>query len=663
MKEEMSAFDVRAAVRELKELTGSRWDKAYEIGPGELLIRLRALNPSRKVDLSILVGKALHVTKLPREAPEKPTPFVMQLRKALENAFVDDVRQHGFDRMVEFVHNRKDASYTLVVEMFHDGNVVLVKDGKILSPLAHQSWSTREVRPGAPWVPPPARADPSLFTDEEFASKFRASTADLVRTLATEINLGGPLAEEVCARAGVDKRALAAHATDEQLKLLRDALQALLDRLDGGALDPVVVKKNGEKHDVSPFPLLAHEGLELERFPTFMEALDAYFGKAVAGEKADPRLKKLENERLKVKRMLDAQTAALDKFDKDDEDARRKGDLIYAHFQAAANVATTLMNASKTIGWKEVQAKIKEGAKAGNAEAKLVDSISPNDGSAVLALEDETGKKHKVRLDLRKSVQENADAYYERSKKMREKKKGALIAIEFTKKKMKDLDERGDEIVAAIAEKGARKAPSRRFWFENWRWFFTSDDHLVLAGRDVKTNEKLVSKQLEDNDRYLHADVSGAPSTIVKSKDGSVSEAALEEAATFAASMSRIWTAGHASGEAYWVTPQQVSKTPNPGEFVAKGSFIIRGKRTSLRVPIRLAVGEVTVEGVKKVMSGPVAAFAGKSERYVVLEPGDTPTNQLANKISDLLEVNVEEVQTVMPPAGVKVVSRHGLDV
>lgn len=663
MKEEMSAFDVRAAVRELKELTGSRWDKAYEIGPGELLIRLRALNPSRKVDLSILVGKALHVTKLPREAPEKPTSFVMQLRKALENAFVDDVRQHGFDRMVEFVHNRKDASYTLVIEMFHDGNVVLVKDGKILAPLSHQSWATREVRPGAPWVPPPARADPSLFTDEEFATKIRASTADLVRTLATEINLGGPLAEEVCARAGVDKRALAAQATDEQLKLLRAALQALLDRVDAGQLDPVVVKKKGEKHDVSPFPLLAHEGMELEHFPTFMEALDGYFGKAVAGEKADPRLRKLETERTKIDRMLAAQTAALDKFENEDHEMRRKGDLIYAHFQAAASVATTILNGSKTIGWKEVQTKIKEGAKAGNPEALLVDSINPNDGTAILALEDEKAKKHKVKLDLRKSVQENADAYYERSKKMREKRKGALVAIEITKKKMKDLEERGDDIVAAIAEKGARKAPSRRFWFENWRWFYTSDGHLVLAGRDVKGNEKLVSKQLEDNDRYLHADVSGAPSTVVKSKDGTVSESALVEAATFAASMSRIWTAGHASGEAYWVTPQQVSKTPNPGEYVAKGSFIIRGKRNSIRVPIRIAVGEVVIEGAKKVMSGTVAALAAKSQRYVVLEPGDMPTNQLANKISELLEVNVEEVQTVMPPAGVRVVERHGLDV
>src|SRR5205823_13426225 len=129
--------------------------------------------------------------------------FAMTIRKALSNAFVDDVRQLGFDRVVELVSERKDARYRLVVELFHDGNVVLVKGDTIAAALRHQSWATREVRPGAPWLAPPARPDPYLMTDEEFARRVRASNADAVRTLATEANLGGALAEEVCARAGV----------------------------------------------------------------------------------------------------------------------------------------------------------------------------------------------------------------------------------------------------------------------------------------------------------------------------------------------------------------------------------------------------------------------------------------------------------------------------
>lgn len=661
-KSEMSSLDVRAAVRELRALRGSRIDKAYETAPRELLLRLRAFNPARKVELSILVGKAFHVTTLPRENPEKPTSFVMQLRKHLTNGFVDDVRQHGFDRIIEIVSNRKDGRYVIAIELFSDGNVVLVKDDRILTPLFTQSWASREVRPGVAWTPPPARADPAGIAPEEFREKVRASNADAVRTLATEANLGGPLAEEVCAVAGVPKNTPVAQLDDAQLDALQAALRATMQRVEEGALDPVVVLQDGEKVDVAPWPMAYHDGLELQRHPTFMEALDAYFGKAVTVERVDPRLRKVADERTKIQRMLDAQVAAISKFEREEEESRRKGDLLYGHFDLAGRVIAALWDASKSAGWKPLQEKIKEGKAAGRAEALMVDALLPNEGGAVLLLEDEQGKKHRVRVDLRKSLQENADALYERSKKMREKRKGALDALERTKARMKDLDARGVEIVAAIAEREAKKPPMKRFWFEQWRWFYTSDGHLVMAGRDVRSNEKLVAKQLEDNDRYLHADISGAPSVVVKAKEGKVSDAALEEAATFAACMSRVWNAGHASAEAYWVTPQQVSKTPNPGEYVAKGAFIIRGKRNFVRVPVRLAVGEVEVDGSRKIMGGPVAAVAARSSRYLVLEPGETTTNDLANRLARLFEVNVEEVQTVMPPAGVRIVEARGID-
>ncbi|HUR68141.1 MAG TPA: ribosome rescue protein RqcH [Candidatus Thermoplasmatota archaeon] len=662
-KTEMSSLDVRVAVRELRALRGSRIDKAYETAPGELLLRLRGGSPPRKTEISILVGKALHLTTLPRENPEKPTSFIMQLRKHLANGFIDDVRQHGFDRIVELVSQRREGRYVIVVELFADGNVVLVKDDRIVTPLFTQSWASREVRPGVEWVPPPARADPAALEGEEFRAKVRASNADAVRTLATEINLGGPLAEEVCSQAGVAKNTPVAQLTDAQVDAMLAALRAIMERIESGALDPVVVLQGGEKVDVAPFPMAIHEGHELQRHPSFHEALDAYFGKAVTVERVDPRLKKVEAERAKAQRMLDAQKGALAKFEKTEDESRRKGDLLYGHFDVAGRVMMALWEASKGIGWKELAAKIQDGKAAGRAEALIVDALHPHEGAATLALEDDKGSKMKVRVDLRKSLQENADAMYENAKKMREKRKGALVALARTEARMKELDERGLEIAEEVSARESKKPRTKTFWFEQWRWFYTSDGHLVMAGRDVRSNEKLVSKQLEDNDRYLHADVSGAPSVVVKAREGVVSDAALEEAATFAASMSRTWNAGHASGEAYWVTPQQVSKTPNPGEYVAKGAFIIRGKRNFVRAPIRLAVGEVEIEGARKIMGGPVPAVMARSTRYVVLEPGDMATNELANRLSRIFDVNVEEVQTVMPPAGVRIVERVGLDV
>ena len=115
------------------------------------------------------------------------------------------------------------------------------------------------------------------------------------------------------------------------------------------------------------------------------------FGRAATVEKVDPRLKKVNAERVKVQRMLDAQDAALKKFEKDEIEAKRKADLLYGHFDVVQRVAKTLWDAGKGVGWKTVQEKLKEGRAVGNPEALLVESLNPNDGTAVLVLDDTTG--------------------------------------------------------------------------------------------------------------------------------------------------------------------------------------------------------------------------------------------------------------------------------
>ena len=77
-----------------------------------------------------------------------------------------------------------------------------------------------------------------------------------------------------------------------------------------------------------------------------------------------------------------------------------------------------------------------------------------------------------------------------------------------------------------------------------------------------------------DNDFYVHADIHGAPSTIVKAENGvKPTEKSLYEACAFALSFSRAWAAGMRTGSAYWVTPVQVSKTPESGEYISTGSW------------------------------------------------------------------------------------------
>ena len=59
-------------------------------------------------------------------------------------------------------------------------------------------------------------------------------------------------------------------------------------------------------------------------------------------------------------------------------------------------------------------------------------------------------------------------------------------------------------------------APRKAYWFERFHWFVTSENVLVLSGRDAQQNELLVKRHLGKGDLYVHADLHGASTTIVK---------------------------------------------------------------------------------------------------------------------------------------------------
>ena len=206
----------------------------------------------------------------------------------------------------------------------------------------------------------------------------------------------------------------------------------------------------------------------------------------------------------------------------------------------------------------------------------------------------------------------------------------------------------------------------KQFWFERYRWFISSEGNLVVGGRDAKTNDLIVKKYLKEGDRYAHADIQGAPSIIIKSKDVGnkpipISEQTLSEACIFAASFSKAWKQ-FAEAQAYWVLPEQVSKTARSGEFVPRGGFIIRGKRNHYRCKLEVAVGIVNIEDTVKVMCGPIDAVKKHANRYVILVPGSMKKNDAAHKLGKAFDIGVDSVDRVLPSGGVTVIESVGVE-
>jgi len=251
----------------------------------------------------------------------------------------------------------------------------------------------------------------------------------------------------------------------------------------------------------------------------------------------------------------------------------------------------------------------------------------------------------KVELDFRKSVQENAAAYYDESKKLREKAKGAEKAAVDTEKKLAELEKR----IAAEKEKAPAKVRVKREkeWFERFRWFRTSGGRLCIAGRDAKQNEVVVSKYLEEGDLFFHAEIHGAPATVLKG-GAEAGEAEKREAAQFAASYSSAWKLGTATVDVYAVKKEQVSKRTEAGESAGKGAFIIRGEREWFKsTPLGLVVGTVGERiGVAPAVSGGKGFGA-----FVGIRPGEAPKDGAAKSVLRALggKVSVDEILQALP--------------
>jgi len=329
--------------------------------------------------------------------------------------------------------------------------------------------------------------------------------------------------------------------------------------------------------------------------------------------------------------------------------------LIYLNYQEVENLLNEI---SKVLELKEKTDEINRINELG-----IVKKFEPTENLLIVNLKDTSGNLFDVKLNFRKTVAENAEKAYDDNKKLRSKLHGAERSIKKTREQIESAEK--DHKVEKEQEKKVVKK-EQLFWFERYRWFISSSGNIVIGGKDVKTNEIVVKKYLKEGDRYAHADIHGAPSIIIKGK-GIADEAVdisvdtLEEACIFAASFSKAWKQ-FAEAQAYWVLPEQVSKSAQSGEFVPKGAFIIRGKRNYYRCKLEVAVGLIQLGDNVKVMCGPVSAVQKNTSKYVVIVPGDTKKNDMAHKLAKAFDVGVDSVDRVIPPGGMSVVKTEGVE-
>lgn len=301
-----------------------------------------------------------------------------------------------------------------------------------------------------------------------------------------------------------------------------------------------------------------------------------------------------EKEKLKekFKRIKEEQERALKKWKEKEEEYRKIGKLLYEKYE-------------------EVKKQIDSGKK----EVKLNDLT--------------------VRLDSKKTIQQNASIYFEKAKKAKKKIEGIKRAMrEFEKKILEEKKKEKLEVKTKPKE-----------WYEKFRWFISSDGFLVVAGKDAKSNEKLIRKYMKSSDLVFHADITGSPFVLIKNPEKKkIPEQTIKEAAEFCGSYSKAWKVGINSVDVYYIKPEQVKKEGG----LPTGSFMIYGKRNWVRrIPVKVAIGIKDNE----IYYGPEDMVKRQTSNYVVIVPGDTPAHEIAASILKKFraKIKLEEIEKAIP--------------
>jgi len=173
-------------------------------------------------------------------------------------------------------------------------------------------------------------------------------------------------------------------------------------------------------------------------------------------------------------------------------------------------------------------------------------------------------------------------------------------------------------------------------WFENFRWFESTEGFKVACAKTTNENMLLLDRYGQPDDLVFYADIPNSRFVMVKPIRGRVGDETRKQAAEFAAGNSDAWNRNLTHVDVYSATKAQIKKSSDPTKAFGSASFIIFGNRETFKdVDVRLAIGVRLVQGEKapKVICAPASAIKHNAHFFVTLKPGMRSVPEIATVV------------------------------
>ncbi len=333
---QLTALDLHYLLKELQELIGSKVDQIYSPTKKEIILQFHIPSIGKRI-LIIRVPSFIWISDTKPQL-DKISDFCRILRKHLGNSRLRKIKQMGFERIIEFVFE-KTETYSLIFEMFSKGNIVLVKDKKIIAAAEYQKWAGRTIRPKEEYKWPEKEFNFLELKSHDLKKYFSETKKEsIVKALAIEIGLGGSYAEEVCSIAGIDKNKKPKELAVGEIKKIYAAFSELKKK----KIDKGIVYKFKPEGEVSP---------EKSKYA-----------------------KKIEE----VERIISEQRQKIKGLETAEKENKKKAELIYEQYNLIKETIAQIKKARKKYSWKEIKEKLKG--------HKLIKEINEKEKTIILEL-------------------------------------------------------------------------------------------------------------------------------------------------------------------------------------------------------------------------------------------------------------------------------------
>jgi predicted ribosome quality control (RQC) complex YloA/Tae2 family protein len=534
--------------------------------------------------------------------------FVKVLSREIERAKISSVSQPGSERIffLYFV-NRANKVRKLIVEIFGKGNIILCDESMeilwILNPIEVRH---RTLRTGFEYVLPPKRGEDvlqiSLESMKQNAS-LQPNNTEVVRWLGNCTSLPRKYLEEILLQSAINTE-YSNLLSDNDIEIIYEKTKEITNKIinEKNHEPSVILDKLGLAVDTSPIPM--SKEANVKKVETYMDGIDQV----------------LSNEILTIGRNLKTEEAnrKILELEHDLEEQNKAKMQVISKSKSLRNLAHELMKLS-SIGIQDMN------------DNKVNSLLQSNDSKIV----HENGLTYldlfNERVKLESSIPTFSSLLFSRAKEL---ERGA-INIDKASEELKSRTERIQNQTEKIREKIQFNMMESKHWYERYRWFVTTDGHLVIGGRDASSNSAVIRKHMTENDIVFHAEIHGSPFFLVKNARNRETGNFVDETAQATISFSRAWKDGLSSGDAYWVFPNQVKKGAPTGQYLPKGSFVIEGKRNFCKgVELKLSIGLIQIENNRyTIVCGPSNAIRRRSLVFASLLPGGSDPMNLAKKV------------------------------